>query len=98
MPELIERGHLYIAQPPLYKVKKGKQDRYVKDDTELNKYLLETALQDARLMVNASVPPISGQAFEALAGRYLAVMATIERLARRLPKAALETKFKQHAA
>jgi DNA gyrase subunit B len=91
MPELIERGHLYIAQPPLYKVKKGKQDRYVKDDVELNKYLLETALQDARLMVNASAPPVSGQAFEALAGRYLAVMATIERLARRLPKAVLET-------
>jgi DNA gyrase subunit B len=90
MPELIERGHLYIAQPPLYKVKKGKQERYVKDDNELNKHLLEAALQDAQLMVNAAAPPISGQAFEDLAGRYLAVMATIERLARRVPTAALE--------
>jgi len=90
MPELIERGHLYIAQPPLYKLKKGKQERYVKDDNELNKHLLEAALQDAQLMVNASAPPISGQAFEDLASRYLAVMATIERLARRLPVTVLE--------
>jgi len=90
MPELIERGHLYIAQPPLYKLKKGKQERYVKDDNELNKYLLETALQDAQLMVNASAPAITGQAFEDLASRYLAVMATIERLARRAPVTILE--------
>ena len=90
MPELIERGHLYIAQPPLYKVKKGKQERYVKDDSELNKHLLEAALQDAQLMVNAAAPPISGPAFESLASRYLAVMATIKRLARRLPEALLE--------
>ena len=90
MPELIERGHLYIAQPPLYKVKKGKQERYVKDDNELNKYLLEAALQDAQLMVSATAPPISGPAFESLASRYLAVMATIKRLARRLPEAMLE--------
>ena len=90
MPELIERGHLYIAQPPLYKLKKGKQERYVKDDAELNKYLLEAALQDAQLIVNASAPPISGQAFEDLASRYLAVMATIDRLARRVPAAVLE--------
>ena len=90
MPELIERGHLYIAQPPLYKLKKGKQERYVKDDNELNKHLLEAALQDAQLMVNASAPPISGQALEDLASRYLAVMATIDRLARRLPVTVLE--------
>jgi len=90
MPELIERGHLYIAQPPLYKLKKGKQERYVKDDNELNKHLLEAALQDAQLMVNAAAPPISGQAFEDLASRYLAVMATIDRLARRLPVTVLE--------
>jgi DNA gyrase subunit B len=90
MPELIERGHLYIAQPPLYKVKKGKQERYVKDDSELNKYLLEAALQDAQLMVNAAAPAISGPAFESLASRYLAVMATIKRLARRLPENLLE--------
>jgi DNA gyrase subunit B len=90
MAALIERGHLYIAQPPLYKVKKGKQERYVKDDGELDKYLLEAALQDAQLMVSAAAPPISGPAFENLASRYLAVMATIKRLARRLPQALLE--------
>src|SRR3569623_557912 len=60
MPELIERGHLYIAQPPLYKLKKGKQERYVKDDLELNSYLLESALQDARLTVAKETPPITG--------------------------------------
>jgi len=90
MPELIERGHLYIAQPPLYKVKKGKQERYVKDDMELNRHLLEAALQDAQLIVAAEAPPISGPAFESLASRYLAVMATIKRLARRLPEALLD--------
>ena len=90
MPELFERGHLYIAQPPLYKVKKGKQERYVKDDNELNAYLLETALQDARLSVSKEAPPISGEAFEQLAKRYLAVMGTVKRLARRIPPALLE--------
>jgi DNA gyrase subunit B len=90
MPELIERGHLYIAQPPLYKLKKGKQERYVKDDNELNKYLLESALQDAQLTVNAVAPAIIGPAFENLASRYLAVMATIKRLARRIPETLLE--------
>ena len=90
MPELIERGHLYIAQPPLYKVKKGKQERYVKDDLELNSYLLESALQDARLTVAKETPPISGEAFEQLAKRYLAAQATITRLARRIPPSVME--------
>ncbi len=90
MPELFERGHLYIAQPPLYKVKKGKQERYVKDDNELNAYLLETALQEARLFVAHDAPPISGEAFEHMARRYLAVKATTKRLARRIPEAVLE--------
>src|SRR3569832_881235 len=90
MPELIERGHLYIAQPPLYKLKKGKQERYVKDDLELNSYLLESALQDARLTVAKETPPITGQAFENLAKQYLAVHATIARLARRIPQTVME--------
>jgi DNA gyrase subunit B len=90
MPELIERGHIYIAQPPLYKVKKGKQERYVKDDTELNEYLLQAALENAELHVSADSPAITGVALETLAKQYLAVMATIDRLSRRYHAAVLE--------
>jgi DNA gyrase subunit B len=82
MHELIERGYVYIAQPPLYKVKKGKQERYVKDDKELNTYLLSLALDDAQLFVNDHAPAISGEALEELAQRYITVMATIDRLDR----------------
>ena len=90
MPELIERGHVYIAQPPLYKVKKGKQERYVKDDAELNAYLLQAALENAGLYVNAEAPAIAGVTLETLAKQYLAVRATIDRLSRRYPSALLE--------
>jgi len=83
MPELIERGHIYIAQPPLYKVKKGKQERYVKDDLELNVYLLQVALEGAEMYVSNSAPPITGVALETLAKQFLAVMATINRLSKR---------------
>ena len=90
MHELVERGHVYIAQPPLYKVKKGKQERYVKDDAELNRYLLELALNDAQLKVNETAPPISGEALEALANSYNVVMASIRRLSMRYNSLALE--------
>ena len=60
MVELIERGHVYIAQPPLYKVKRGKQEHYVKDDAELNAYLLNVALENAELFVSPDAPPITG--------------------------------------
>ena len=66
MPELLERGHIFIAQPPLYKVKKNRQERYVKDDGELNTYFLELALQDAKLFVNPDAPGIQGEALESL--------------------------------
>ncbi len=90
MPEMVERGHIYIAQPPLYKVKKGKQERYVKDDAELNRYLLEMALNGALLKVSEEAPAISGEALETLANGYGAVMATIKRLSSRYSRMALE--------
>ncbi len=83
MPELIERGHIYIAQPPLYKVKKGKQERYVKDDAELNDYLLQRALEGARLYVNDEAPPIGGGPLESLARDYILVSSAINRLSGR---------------
>ncbi|MBK9132002.1 MAG: DNA topoisomerase (ATP-hydrolyzing) subunit B [Gammaproteobacteria bacterium] len=90
MPELVERGHIYIAQPPLYKIKRGKQERYGKDDAELNAYLLQSALENTRLSVNGESPPISAQALETLAGAYMAVMATIRRMAKRWNASVLE--------
>ena len=90
MPELIERGYIYIAQPPLYKVKKGKQEQYVKDDSALNSLLLSGAIDKAVLVVNPEAPPLSGQALETLANDYMAVMATIRRLGRRYDPDLLE--------
>jgi len=90
MTELVERGHIYIAQPPLYKVKKGKQERYVKDDDELNAYLLQQALTGAKLFVSANTPPISDTALEDIARSYLSAKNIIKRLARRIDKNILE--------
>lgn len=91
MPELIERGHIYIAQPPLYKIKKGKQEVYVKDDAELNAHLLNAALDDAHLHVNADAPGMSGVALEALANEYLVVEGIMARLAERYDENVLRT-------
>ncbi|MGI9270224.1 MAG: DNA topoisomerase (ATP-hydrolyzing) subunit B [Woeseiaceae bacterium] len=89
MPELIERGHVYIAQPPLYKIKRGKQEVYVKDDAELNAYLLNAAMDNAELHVNKDAPPLSGVALETLANEHIAVEAIIARLAGRYDEAVL---------
>ena len=90
MPELIERGHIYIAQPPLYKVKKGKQEHYVKDDGELNAYLLSVALEGAALHVSADAPAIKGKALETLAQQYMSVTEIIERLSNRYDRTLLD--------
>jgi len=89
MLELIERGHVYIAQPPLYKIKRGKQEVYVKDDAELNGYLLNAALDNAALHVNKDAPALSGVALEALANEYIAVESIVGRLAGRYDEAVL---------
>ncbi len=89
MLELIERGHVYIAQPPLYKIKRGKQEVYVKDDAELNSYLLNAALDKAELHVNKDAPALSGAALEALAKEYIAAENIITRLAGRYDEAVL---------
>ena len=90
MPVLIERGHIYIAQPPLYKVKKGKQETYVKDDLELSALLLNTAIDGAALHVSADSPPLSGLGLESLARKYVEVQAIVQRWARRYDDRFLE--------
>ena len=90
MPELVERGHIYIAQPPLYKVKRGKTERYIKDDVELSADLAQVALQDATLHTGAAGASISGATLADLAQSYLAAMAIIKRLARRYDPLLLE--------
>ncbi len=90
IPDLIKAGHIYIAQPPLYKVKRGKSEIYVKDDSELNRMLLASALENAGLYVNSGAPPLSGAGLETLAGQYMEVQAIIRRWARRYDERLLE--------
>ncbi|PLW70880.1 DNA topoisomerase (ATP-hydrolyzing) subunit B [Pseudohalioglobus lutimaris] len=82
MRELIERGHVYIAQPPLYKIARGKQHQYLKDDDALNQYLTQSALENASIFVNPDAPAISGEALQTLVDDYRRVAATIDRLSR----------------
>ncbi len=90
MHELIERGHIYIAQPPLYKVKKGKQERYVKDDDELNAYLLELALSDAELVTGTQSGSVSGDELAFLANEYNGALTSIDVLSRRIDRNVLD--------
>jgi len=89
MRELIERGYVYIAQPPLYKIKRGKQEVYVKDDAELNAYLLNAAMDNAALHVNSEAPPLSGVALETLSKEHIAVESIFVRLAPRYDEVVL---------
>ncbi len=90
LPEIVEKGYIYIAQPPLYKVKKGKQEHYVKDDAGLNEYLIQLALDKALLFTDETAPPIQGQGLEKLAKEYIGVVSTINRLSRRYDEILLE--------
>ena len=89
MPELVEGGHIYIAQPPLYKVKHGKTERYIKDDAALNQFLLTLALEDSVLVPKTGAAPISGSALEELAREYLLAESIINRLSHLIEPAVL---------
>ena len=86
MPELIERGHVYIAQPPLYKLARGKQSRYLKDEAALAEYLTQSALEEAAIYSNAEAPPLNGAALAELVSAYQGVASDIDRLARVYPR------------
>lgn len=90
MPELIERGHIYIAQPPLYKVTKGKQERYLKDNTELNAYLTNLALQEAQLCCHGDLVACRDETLKTLFQQFLKVRLIIEHLARHYPMEVVE--------
>jgi DNA gyrase subunit B len=82
MPELVERGHIYIAQPPLYKIKQGKDERYLKDDQAMKIYMLKSALNNAALYPSANANPIQADALEEIAKKYFLAEAVIDRLSR----------------
>jgi DNA gyrase subunit B len=90
MPELVERGHIYIAQPPLFKAKLGKEERYLKDEHELNEFMLKQALVDAALHPGNGREPIVGDALAQLAKSYLLSEAVIDRVSRFVDREALQ--------
>ena len=94
MPELVERGHIYIAQPPLYKIKHGKQERYLKDENDLKHYLLQQAMADAKLVTQTGSEPLSKEAFEEIAKEYLLSEAVVDRLARVIDREILQALLK----
>jgi len=96
MPELIQRGHVYIGLPPLYKVKQGKQEMYIKDDAVLNDYLISSAVDNASLFPEEGAPAIGGEALEKLLHDYQTALDQIARLSHRFDVASL-TAMLEHA-
>lgn len=90
MRELIERGHIYIAQPPLYKAKKGSQENYLKDDSALNDYLLQFALRGTQLFVSKDSNPLEGEELAKIVQCYNTALLAIERLSKRYPAVMLK--------
>lgn len=95
MPELIERGHIYIAQPPLYKIKHGKKERYVKDDHELKQHMLSLALNDAELHTGEGKPSLSGETLEKIANEYILAEAVIERMSQMIDSNVMHALLRQ---
>ncbi|OOG62482.1 DNA topoisomerase (ATP-hydrolyzing) subunit B [Rhodanobacter sp. B04] len=89
MPELIERGHIYIGLPPLYKLKQGKQELYLKDDAALNAYLISNAVDNTELVADPNAPAITGEALEKLLRDYQSALDQIERLGHRFDTSVL---------
>ena len=85
MRDLVERGHIYIAQPPLYKIRKGKQEQYLKDDGELANYQTQIALEGASLHVNPDAPGIADDSLESLVNQYHETYSMISRSVSNLP-------------
>jgi DNA gyrase subunit B len=94
MPELVERGHIYIAQPPLYKVKQGKEEKYLKDDHALKSYMLTSALADAELYIDAKATPMKIEVLENMAKEYFLAESIINRLSRIVAPEALHALLK----
>lgn len=91
MRELVERGHIFIAQPPLYKISKGKQEQYLKDDDALTQFLTNAAVESSALHISADAPPLSGEQLESLVKDYRIVMTIISKLGRVYPEPILES-------
>ena len=91
MRELVENGHIFIAQPPLYKVIKGKNEQYLKDDDALEAYLTQKALEEASLHVNETAPAMQGAALEELVNQFREAADLISRMSLVYPKQVLET-------
>jgi DNA gyrase subunit B len=98
MPDLIDRGHIYIAQPPLFKVKHGRQEQYLKDEHELKQFLLKLALAESEIFTSATGPALSREAFEQVAKEYLLAEAVIQRESRLIDEEVLYAFLKQSPA
>ncbi|MCU4520992.1 DNA topoisomerase (ATP-hydrolyzing) subunit B [Acinetobacter schindleri] len=90
MPELVERGHIYIAQPPLYKLKKGKQEQYIKDNDALETYLISNAIDELELHISADAPAIRGDALANVIADYQTSQKSLNRLTLRYPATLLD--------
>jgi len=95
MPELVERGHVYIAQPPLYKVKQGKEERYLKDDNEMKSFMLSSALVNAELHTDQDSPALGVETLENLSKGYFLAEAIIDRLSQVIAKEVLHAMLKR---